>query len=326
MRTLPDTALRHDPVPTLLACGDPALAWAVGHDLLREPLDPAVLWALPYVVRTSHAQNPDGSWSYPGIASRRRAHEDYAQLETYKTLLVLVSKYRLDRRHPAVERAAEFLLGRQTLAGDLRGIYGAQYTPNYTADILRLLIEAGYAHDKRVRRGIAWLLSMRQHDGGWAVPTRTAGSVPLGKAINKRVPLEPDRSRPSSHLITGIVLRALAADPAHRHTEAAVLAARLLASRFFKPDVYPDHKDARYWTKLHFPFRWTDLVSALDAISLIGLAPADPHVDSGLAWLRAHQHGDGLWEAGYPKDPDPYRNHWVSLAAARIFNRFFDSL
>lgn len=73
MRTLPDTALRHDPVPVLPACGEPALAWAVGHDLLREPLDPAVLWGLSYVVRTSHAQNRDGSWSYPGMASRRRA-------------------------------------------------------------------------------------------------------------------------------------------------------------------------------------------------------------------------------------------------------------
>ena len=58
-----------------------------------------------------------------------------------------------------------------------------------------------------------WLLSMRQDDGGWAIPTRTPG-LSLNVMLTARETFEPDRSRPSSHLVTGFVLRALAAHPA----------------------------------------------------------------------------------------------------------------
>lgn len=54
----------------------------------------------------------------------------------------------------------------KTAAGDLRGIYGSQYSPNYTAAILELLIGAGLGDDPRVRRALEWLLAMRQADGG----------------------------------------------------------------------------------------------------------------------------------------------------------------
>ena len=316
--------LRHDPIEPLLARADPALGLAVARDLLDQDLDPYVLWDLPFVERSFRAQLADGSWRY--AAPARLRGEDYAQVETYKRLLVLVSIYRLDRRHPSLERAAEFLLGHQTAAGDIRGIYGSQYTPNYTADILRLLIEAGYARDARVAKGIRWLVAMRQDDGGWAIPSRTRADLPLAHALAMTRAVEPDLRQPSSHLVTGIVLRAFAAHPAHRHTEPAVLASRLLVSRFFRSDSYPDHRAVSYWAKLRFPFRWTDLVSSLDSVAQIGLAPADPHVRAGVQWLIDHQGRDGLWECGYPNDHDPLRNHWVSFAAARVFKRFFGRL
>ena len=313
--------LRHDPIEPLLARADPALGLAVARDLLDQDLDVRVLWELPFVDRSVHAQLADGSWRY--AAQARRPREDYAQLATYKRLLVLVSIYRLDRRHPSLERAAEFLLRHQTAEGDLRGIYGAQYTPNYTADILRLLIEAGYEKDARVSKAMRWLLAMRQDDGGWAIPARTRGDLPLAHALEMARPIKPDHRRPSSHLVTGIVLRALAAHPAHRHTGPSVLASRLLVSRFFMPDCYPDHRAASHWEMLRYPFRWTDLVSSLDSVAHVGLDAADPHVGAGLRWLVDHQRRDGLWECGYPNDHDPLRHHWVSFAAARVFKRFF---
>jgi hypothetical protein len=57
------------------------------------------------------------------------------------------------------------------------------YTPNYAADTLRLLFEAGYEDDPRIRRGMEWLPDMRQSDGGWTVPTRTVGDAPLGEVV-----------------------------------------------------------------------------------------------------------------------------------------------
>jgi hypothetical protein len=315
---------RRDPLPILLATGDPALVWAVKSDIHREALDPRPLWKLAPVSSILRTQSQDGSWAYRGGFSRLRSSEDYSQLATYKQLLILVSMYRLDRRHPALERAAAFLLGFQTRAGDIRGISGNQYSPYYTADMLRLLIDAGYHSDRRVVRGMEWLVSMRQDDGGWAIPFRTtADAGSFTRVMTKPRPLEPDRTRPSSHLITGIVLRALAAHPRYRHRPEATRAAELLASRVFHADPYPDRSDAGYWTKLSFPFRWTDVVSALDAIALVGLGTENPHVSQALTWLVRHQRPDGLWQSGYGKTKDPLVHHWVTFAVARLFGRLF---
>lgn len=317
--------MRYDPIGPLLAACDPALAWAVGHDLFDEPLEPQTLWELPPVVQATRHQCEDGSWVYHGGASRVRSTENYAQLATYQQLLVLISKYRLDRRHPAVARATDFLLGFQTREGDIRGLYGSQYTPNYTGDMLGLMVAAGYQDDRRVLRGIDWLLSMRQDDGGWALPLRTVPAQPGGftRMMSLDAPIQPDRARPSSHLITGIALRALAAHPRYRHRAEARKAARLLAGRFLQPDRYLDRGEPSYWTKLTYPFRWTDLASSLDAIALVGLHPSEPDVSRGLDWLASHQRASGLWQTGYGKTKDVLVNHWVTFAVARVFKRFF---
>jgi Squalene-hopene cyclase C-terminal domain len=318
----PSLAPRHDALLPLLATGDPALRWNVGHDLLGQALDARELWALPAVVAAVRRQRRDGAWKYPGASRLRRRQEDYEELETYKQVLRLVSVYRLDRRHPAIGGAAGFLLSRRSSEGDIRGIYGAQYSPNYTADVLRLLIEAGYAPDERVHRGMLYLLRSRQEDGGWAIPARTNRGMTLDKALALDTPLAGDRMRPSSHLVTGIVLRAFAAHPRYRSHPAAVAAAKLLASRFFQADRYLDRRSAAHWTKLAFPFRWTDIVSSLDSIALIGVDSSNPHVERGLRWLVEHQRPDGLWSSGYPHSRDPLVDHWVSFAALRVFARF----
>lgn len=318
--------MRYDAVTPLLAAGDPALAWAVGRDLLDEPLDPQALWELPEVMRSWRSQRDDGSWPPPGGGTRARPAEDYSQYATYQQLLVLVSRYRLDRRHPAVRDAAEYLFSSQTPEGDIRGICGSQYTPNYTGDMLGLLVTAGYADDPRAASGIDWLLSIRQDDGGWALPLRTVrGAGGYGRVMELAKPLQPDRTRPSSHLVTGIALRALAAHPRYRHRPEARRAANLLASRFFEPDRYADRRDASYWTKLAFPFRSTDLASALEVIALVGLDPDQPDVERGLRWLSSRQRSNGLWPTGYPNTRDPLVNHWVTFAVARVFTRFFGS-
>jgi len=75
---------------------------------------------------------------------------------------------------------------------------------------MELLIKAGYASDERIARGFQWLLYIRQRDGGWAIPLRTAGAK-LDSFATKDDPIQPDRSKPFSHLVTGVVVRAFAA-------------------------------------------------------------------------------------------------------------------
>jgi hypothetical protein len=309
----------------LLAAGDEALGWAVRHDLLGEDLEPDPLWQLPAPVRLLRAQRSDGSWRYGGGGSRLRSETDYDQLATYQSLLSLTAQYRLDSRHPALARAAGFALGFQSPAGDLRGIYGSQYSPNYTAAILAVLVEAGYRADPRVDRAYAWLLSIRQDDGGWAIPLRTvrrAVARSFAAAMRLPEPLEPDRTRPFSHLVTGIVLRALVAHPGYRSRAETSHAARLLSSRLFARDAYPDRRDPSYWTKLAYPFRWTDVVSALDAIGLGGLQASEPKIAEALSWLVDAQGENGLWRAGYESPRNKLTHAWASFAATRVLKRF----
>jgi hypothetical protein len=132
--------LRRDPIGTLLAADDPAVQSVVRRELLGGPTSGLHMAELPAARRAVARQQPDGRWKYPGGNPDIRSQAAYDQLETYRQLGVLVRKFGLDHHHPAVAAAAAFLSNFQTEAGDYRGIYGRQYTPNYSAAITELLI------------------------------------------------------------------------------------------------------------------------------------------------------------------------------------------
>jgi hypothetical protein len=312
--------LRHDPLPPLLAAGHPALRYMVRRDLLGEQPGPAaILWQSPDVLRAVARQRPDGGWTYLGGNPQVRSPADYDQLETYRQLGVLVCKFRLDRQHPAVAGAAAFLSSFQTGVGDYRGIYGRQYTPNYSAAITELLIRAGYEGSAQVEKTMRWLLSVRQDDGGWAIPARTR-NLSLQEMLTARETIEPDRSRPASHLVTGIVMRALAAHGHYRDTAVTRRAGELLKSRFFRRDAYPDRADPSYWLVFSYPYWWTDLLSALDSLAQIGFRAGDPGIARGVAWFIGNQEANGLWNTGRNRPKHPDSDLWVGLAICRMLN------
>ena len=320
--------LRVDPLAALLSSESEALRYFVRRDLLEEEVGPIdALWELPHVAKVLRKQQEDGSWKYPGGKPELRSRENYNQLETYKMLMDLVEKYGFTRKHPALERAAEFLFTFLTEEGDLRGIYREQYMPNYTAAIAELLIKAGYGEDLRIQKVFSWLLSMRQDDGGWAVPTRTG--VPKGTSTVKEAfwadePIQPDRSRPFSHWCTGIVLRAFAAHAEYRQAPEAWAAGELLKSRFFKAEPYPDRKAAYFWEKIRYPFWWTDILSALDSLWWLGFSEEDEDIQKGLHWLIANQEETGLWKARYLSGSDRDIHHWTTVHVCRVLRRYRD--
>ncbi|MGE5286569.1 MAG: hypothetical protein ACM3ML_05065 [Micromonosporaceae bacterium] len=311
--------LRRDPVAAVLAADDAALRYVARRDLLGETAPGASVDEFPGVRQAVARQQPDGRWKYPGGNLQIRSRADYDQLETYRQLAVLVCKFGLDHRHAAVARAAEFLSSFQTVAGDYRGIYGRQYTPNYSAAITELLLRAGYEGSAQVENTMRWLLAMRQDDGGWAIPTRTLG-LPLNVMLTARETFEPDRSRPSSHLVTGIVLRALAAHRGYRHSADTRRAGELLKSRFFLRDAYPDRAAPSYWLVFSYPFWWTDLLSALDSLAEAGFRADDPDIARGVAWFVDNQEPNGLWNTGRNRPKDPHSDFWVGLAICRMLN------
>ncbi len=283
------------------------------------------LWQSEEVKKIVDRQRDDGAWKYHQGREHIRSSEDYNQLETYRILRELVQKHGLNRTHPAIQRAAGFLFSHQTKGGDFRGILGNQYTPYYSAGIMELLIQAGYANDPRIARGFRWLLSIRQNDGGWALPLRTVGRKLVWSSTLQSELIQPDKSKPFSHLITGMVLRAFAAHPRYRSSREARIAGELLASRFFKPDKYPDRSALSFWTSFSYPFWFTDLLSSLDSLSQIGLGKEDDQIQRALKWFIAQQKRSGLWELKLrimARVQEP--NSWTTLAICRVFKRFYD--
>jgi Squalene-hopene cyclase C-terminal domain/Prenyltransferase and squalene oxidase repeat len=314
--------LHYDPLPSLLSSGDSAIALFTAQDLLEQTdVNVKTLWDLPEAKKIVSKQQPDGSWKYPGGNTNLRTAENYDQIETFRNLGYLVEMYGFNKSHPVIVKAADFLLGFQTDEGDIRGILGTRYTPYYTAAMLELLIKAGYADDQRIEKALQWLSSTRQNDGGWALPLRTQNKKLDIIALNAQT-LEPERSRPFSHLITGVVLRAYAVHPTYHHSVEAKLAGKLLLSHLFKKDNYPDRSSPGYWLRFTYPFWFTDLISATDSLSKLGFKKEEPEIAEAIQWFIAHQHNSGLWKLKTLKNQKKYHTDlWISLAICRILRR-----
>jgi hypothetical protein len=320
--------LRVDLLPLLQASSNEAILYFMRRDLLGEEVGPVEeLWELPRVEKLLRKQQEDGSWKYPAGKEEIRVQRSYNKLQTYKVLMDLVGKYEFSREHPAIQRAADFLFGFQTGDGDFRGLYREQYSPNYTAGMTELLVKAGYGDDGRINKVFSWLLSMRQDDGGWAIPMRTGvpkGTSTIREAFWVEELIQPDRSKPFSHWVTGIVLRAFAAHEKYRHAPEARAAGELLKSRFFKRDPYPDRQAASYWEKIRYPFWWTDILSALDSLWWLGFSAGDADIQKGLDWLITNQQPNGLWNARYVSGSDKDIHHWTTLHVCRVLRRYLD--
>lgn len=313
--------LKYDPIAPLLQSGDDAVSSFVQRDLLGQDVALQDLWKLPEAQRILRKQNPNGSWTYPQIKKHVRTQENYGQIETYRNLGILIEEFGLNADHPAIQKAAEHLFSFQSGEGDFRGVYGNQYSPNYSAGITELLVKAGYENDGRIKKMFEWLLEIRQEDGGWAIPFRTR-SFGIDVISNHTETIKPDASKPFSHMVTAVVLRAFAAHPIHRKSKSARHAGELLLSSLFKKDHYPDRNTPEYWLKFSFPFWYTDLISAMDSLSLLGFSKHESRMQKALQWFVAHQQSDGLWKLKLLKGRDKdLLQLWLSFAICRIFKR-----
>jgi Squalene-hopene cyclase C-terminal domain len=312
----------YDPKAPLLDSGDKSIALFSKHDLLDKEVALQDLWQLSIPQGILRKQRPNGSWVYPGAKDHVRTQENYNQMETYRSLGILIEEFGFDRKHPAIQQAAEYLFTFQTREGDFRGIYGIQYSTNYSAGITELLIKGGFGSDPRIKSVFNWLISIRQSDGGWAIPFRTK-NYNIQVISNHPKTIEPDTSKPFSHMITGVVLRAFSADPLYRKSKEAKQAGKLLLANLFNKDNYPDRQGADYWLRFTFPFWYTDLISALDSLSLLKFAKEESQIDKALKWFITHQERNGLWNLNISKgqNKDVLRL-WLALAICRIFKRF----
>ena len=304
-------------IKTLLSTGNEAIIAFTKKDLLGEEVNIEQLWTLPRVKKILKKQQPNGSWTYPNKKAILRSPTNYNQYQTYKTVAELVEFYGLNRKHEAVRKAAEYLFSFQTEEGEFRGMYGNQYSPNYSASITEFLIKAGY-NGLRIKKSLNWLLTMRQDDGGWAVPLRT-GNEKL-EALTKKRTIEPDKTKPFSHLITGIVLRPFSLMPAYRTKVKD--AGMLLADRVFTRDKYSDRRGVEYWTKFTYPYHWTDILSTIDTLTRLGIKK-HPNIIKIRQWFEKRKQENGIYKVSVMAGAK-YKDvkYWITLQYSNVLKRF----
>lgn len=121
-----------------------------------------------------------------------------------------------------------------------------------------------------------------------------------------------------------MVLRAFAVHPVYKKSPEAIAAAGLLKSAFFKPDAYTSYQDPRYWTR--FVFWWTNLLTALDSLFLLGFTKDDPDIKKGLDWFIDNQQPDGLWKLENDKNikpKDEEARQWLGLNICRVLKKIY---
>ncbi len=318
--------LSSDPLQPLITSGIEPLAYFARRDLLDEDVGPvSLLWASPAVQRIARRQRPDGSWPHPGHTRKVFPERHHDLLETWRVLSLLTDEYGFTKANRSARDAAEFILSFQTEEGDIRGFLANQYATYYNGAALATLIRAGYADDPRIEKGLGWLLSMRQDDGGWSIPilTRSFDRGTMLRLTNRYAePVEPDRSKPSSHNWTDMALRAFAAHPGYRESAEARVAGELLKASFFTPDHYSSLRAASYWVR--FLFWWPNLLTALESLSSMGYTGGDPDIRKAMDWFAGAQEPGGLWRTTYEKgkkekidERTRERKLWLTLRISR---------
>lgn len=303
-------------IKTLLDASNEALIAFTRRNLLGEAVDVEELWTLPRVKKIFKNQQSNGSWVYPNKKAMLCSPTNYNQYQTYKTVAELVEFYGLNKKHEAIRKAAEYLFSFQTKEGEFRGMYGNQYSPNYSASITEFLIKAGFG-GTRIEKSLDWLLRMRQDDGGWAIPLRTRNKG-VG-AINEKETIEPDRTKSFSHLVTGIVLRPYSLTSAYRSKVKD--AGLLLAERVFTRDKYSDRGGVEYWTKFTFPYHWTDILSTIDTLTLLGIN-THPKIYEIMHWFEKHKQENGIYDVSVMAGAK-YKDvkYWITLQYLTVLSR-----
>ncbi len=289
--------LGRDPIPILLREGSPALVARVRRALIDDEEAPgaAEVAAYPEVKAFLRKQEKKGSFPVKA-AERAMGSEKFGHALATLRALDRLTELGLDVTLPGVKLAAEFLLSSQVKDGGIGDLTLGETKESRAKMVglhfhgwaLAVLCRAGLDADERVERGFRYLLANRQADGGWAWRGVRTDSA----------------ARPSSHLITGMALRAFAASPSRRSSREARRAAELLATRFLQPDRYPDRRAATYWEQLGEPRFYTDVLDALDSATAVGLGKENSGVRTAEAYLRGRQQPDGLWYPGAPVRPD----------------------
>ncbi|GAA0400620.1 squalene--hopene cyclase [Microbispora corallina] len=219
-------------------------------------------------------------------------------------------------RHPAVDRAATWLLGEEiTVTGDWAvrrpalppGGWAFEFDndgypdTDDTAEVILALRRTGRADARpAIARGLRWMAGMASRDGGFA-----AFDADNTRALCTRLPfcdfgavIDPPSADVTAHVVEALAAEGHARSPVVRRAVLWLLRAQEQDGSWFGR-----------WGANHV----YGTGAVLPALLAAGVRPGAACVRRGAAWLRAHQNPDGGWG----EDLRSYRDRrWIGQGAS----------
>ena len=321
--------------PLLLADPSPCLRWLVLREILELPDEHPEVVELakmretdPRITGLLSEQGQDGSWMGASFAYGATGS---SQILSTAFALARLGYLGLDRKHPAVRAAAEYLFSEQQEDGSwpLNPLYQVDedqprtnkeaysMIPLQTALPLRGLSACGYADDPRAEKAYDWLLSQRMTDGAW--PTGVAGGGVYGYVAGYR---RLAHSRWGCRSSTTAALICLSLHPQRRISPEARRTLDLLLGRETRErhalgfevarlmGAEPAHGFITFFARF-------DLALMLDLCSRVGISLEDERVASLVEFIENARGPFGLWE--YFEKPQVSR--WVTFDLLRSLKR-----
>jgi len=300
----------------------PALAYAaialkiLGHDV-QDPTVAKCLKALESFQQVSQGplSHIPRAWDEEDLsATSNYVHQQCCISPVWDTPWAAVSLVEsgLNKKHPALKKASEWLRGKQILDvyGDWaiknkKGRPGGwsfefenEYFPDVddTIEVLTLFHHSGLEDPKfkeSFDRGLEWLLSMQCKEGGWA-----AFDVDNTLHLVNHIPFSDHGAclDPPTADITGRVLEFLKLIDYDLNS-----ALVQKAKRFLYDEQLPCGAWEGRWGVNYLYGTWC----ALQGLMAIGEDPNDPRIEKAKEWLLSVQNADGGWGescAGYQSD------------------------
>ncbi len=324
--------LNADPLPWLLEPANPGVRYLALTDLLDRPPDDPEVAAAKGAVNASHpvnailaGQQPEGYWVKPGPGYSPKYRATVWQL-------IFLDQLGADGQDRRVRAGADYVLAHSQAPNGgfgASGQVGADHAPNsavihcLNGNLLRALLDFGYAGDERVQRAVDW--QARSITGaGFSDYYRSGTTGPgFGCAANGGQPCAWGAVK---------ALRALARVPPAAQTPPVTKAIRagvtFLLSRDPAQADYPagDGRVSASWFKLGFPSGYVaDVLQTLEVLAELGRG-RDPRLQPAIRWLLSKQDAHGRWKnqnayAGKlwaDFEPQGGVSKWVTLRACRV--------
>ena len=333
-------------IPLLLGDPSPSLRLLVLQELLHKDENDSEFQELkknqlkdPLISELLKFQRKDGSWESTEILGLTMANPILNTSQAMCRLAYLG----LDKKHPAIQKAAEYLFSFQLESGAWPGVVNASMAlwmketskkstepyfthsdlgnviaPGLTGFPLRSLAMCGYAKDDRAEKAYEFLLTLLSPDGSWPYIISPEGETGYQAVGYRKMP----NSRYGCRTNTSVVLNCFAYHPKRRNSKNAKKALDLLLARETRERQHLGFEVARMIGTeaahgfLTYYARF-DVAMILDLCWRIGATKEDPRVKDLIKYIQETQGEHGIWTY----EPKPQVSRWVTFDILRSLSK-----